>query len=157
MITLNDSIEIRANAENVFTQLVEYISNRESYKSWHPEHVDLRWIKGEPVQEGSIMVIEEYLQGYLHKLKFRITKIVPGKMIVYRPLFPLSLIATGNTFLMEQKGDNVCNFTASGRIRFPLWLFKISHKAHEGKLNASAQHMKEEGENLKKALEKLSR
>jgi len=155
MITLRDSIEINVKAETIFTQLVKYISSRESYRSWHPEHVDLRWIKGEPVQEGSIMYAEEYLQGHLHKLKFRITKIVPGKMIVYRPLFPLSLIATGNTFLIEPQGENSCVFTASGRIRFPLWLFKKMHKAHEGKLNASAQHMKEEGENLKRVLEKL--
>ncbi|MBA7691937.1 hypothetical protein ES703_100493 [subsurface metagenome] len=42
------------------------------------------------------MCIEEYLQGYLHKLKFRITKIVPNRMIEYGPLFPLSIIAMGN-------------------------------------------------------------
>ena len=156
MITLKDSIEINANADRVFMQLVEYISNRESYKSWHPEHVDLRWIKGEPVREGSIMYIEEYLQGHLHKLSYRITKIVSNIMIVFRPLFPLSIIATGNIFLLEPKSENSCIFTASGRIRLPLWLFKKLHKTHEGKLQASEQHMKEEGENLKRALEKMN-
>lgn len=153
MITLRDSIEIRANANEVFAQLVEYMSNREAYQSWHPEHVDLRWIEGAPMQEGSIMYAEEYLQGYLHKLKFRITRIVPNELIAYRPLFPLSIIATGNTFKIQSKGEDRCVFSADGHIRFPLWLFKKMHKNHEGKLVASKQHMKEEGENIKKAVE----
>jgi len=154
MITLKDSIEIRADADEVFAQLVEYLSDRESYQSWHPEHVDLRWIKGEPLQVGSIMCAEEYLHGYLHTLKFRVTKVVPSELISYRPLFPLSIIATGNTFRFEPNGDRCCIFTADGHIRFPLWLFKKMHKNHEGKLVASKQHMKEEGENLKKKVEK---
>jgi hypothetical protein len=35
-----------------------------------------------------------------------------------------------------------------------MWLFLKSHKAHEGKLKGSLQHMKEEGENLKSIAEK---
>ena len=154
MITLRDSIEISASAEKVFMQLVRYLANGESYKSWHPEHVDLQWIKGDPLQVGSILYTEEYLQGYLHKFKFRITKVISNKLIVYTPLFPLSIIATGNTFSIEQKGENRCSFTAEGHIRFPLWLFKKVHKSHEGKLTASAKHMKEEGENIKAVVEK---
>jgi len=153
MITLRDSIEIKTTPERIFECLVQFIRDKESYKTWHPEHVDIHWIKGNPTKEGSIVCIEEYLQEYLHKLKFRITKIVPNRMIEYRPLFPLSIIAMGNRFLIEPKGENNCMFTASGRIRFPLWLFKKIHKKHEGKLEASEQHMKEEGESLKKAVE----
>ena len=153
MITLKDSIEINGSAEKVFMQLARYLTNGESYKSWHPEHVELQWIKGDPLQEGSILYAEEYLQGYLHKFKFRITRIVPDKLIAYRPLFPLSIIATGNTFTIESIGENRCSFTAEGCIRFPLWFFKKIHKSHEGKLIASEKHMREEGENIKKAVE----
>jgi len=153
MITIKDSIEINASADKVFNQLVENLSNRESYKLWHPEHVDLRWIKGEPVREGSILYAEEYLHGHLHKLRYRITKIVPNKLIAYAPLFPLSIIATGNSFKTVSKGENRCVFSSEGHIRFPLWLFKKVHKSHEGKLVASEKHMKEEGENIKKAVE----
>jgi len=154
MITLRDSIEINGSSEKVFMQLTRYLTNGEFYKSWHPEHVELRWIKGEPLQEGSVLYAEEYLQGYLHKFKFRITRIVPDKLIVYRPLFPLSIIATGNVFSIELKEESRSTFTAEGHIRFPLWLFKKVHKSHEGKLIASQKHMKEEGENIKRAVEK---
>ena len=53
-------------------------------------------------------------------------------------------------FYLSSINGNI--FTASGRIRFPLWLFKKVHKKHEEKLKASEQHMKEEGENLKRAV-----
>ena len=153
MITLQDSIEINASPEKVFLQLVRFIQDKESYKAWHPEHADIKWIKGNPTEEGSIMWIAEYLQGYLDKLKFRITKVEQNRKIEYRSLFPLSIIALGNVFNIEPIDENRCAFTASGRIRFPLWLFNKIHKNHAGKLRASAQHMKEEGENLKKAVE----
>ena len=153
MITLKSSIEINANSERVFDQLVDNLRSGDSYRLWHPEHVDLRWIQGAPVQEGSILAAEEYLNGHLHKLKYRITKIVPNKLIAYQPLFPLSVIATGNCFKIEPQGEHRCVFSSEGHIRFPLWLFKKVHKGHEGKLLASEKHMKEEGENLKLAVE----
>jgi len=117
--------------------------------------VDIRWIKGEPLQEGSILYAEEYLLGDLHKLKFRITKIVPNRLIEYRCLFPLSILAPGNKFLIEPKGRDGCVFTAMGVIRIPRWLFVRLHKKHEHKIEATQQHMKEEGLNLKKALKSL--
>jgi hypothetical protein len=89
----------------------------------------------------------------LYKLKFKITRIVPNREIRYRILFPLSLIATENAFIIEPKGKNSCTFTATGGLRFPAWLFKRVHKKHKYKIEATEQHMKEEGENLKRALE----
>jgi len=153
VINLKDSIEIKATPERVFEWLVQRFKDKESYQAWHPDHVDIRWIKGEPLQEGSIIYAEEYLHGDLHKLKFRITKIVPNRVIEYRSLFPLSILAPGNTFLIEPKGENSCIFTAMGSLRLPVWLFKKLHRKHKNKIEATEQHMKEEGENLKRALE----
>jgi len=153
MIKLEDSIEIRASARDVYARLVEFLSSRESYRAWHPEHVELRWTRGEPMREGSVLYVEEYLQGHLHPLTYRITRIVPNELVAYRPLFPLSIISTGNAFRIDAIDEARCTFSADGVIRFPLWLFKKLSKNHEGKLAASKQHMKEEGENLKKAAE----
>jgi len=93
MIKLKDSIEVEAPPQKVFDWLLQRMKDKESYQAWHPDHVDILWIKGEPLQEGSILYAEEYLHGDLHKLKFRITKIVPNRVIEYRSLFPLSLLA----------------------------------------------------------------
>jgi hypothetical protein len=154
MIKLKDSIEVKASPEKVFQWLTQRMKDKESYQAWHPDHVDIRWIKGEPLQQGSILYAEEYLHGDLHKLKFRITKIVPNRVIEYRPLFPLSILAPGNKFLIEPKGQNSCIFTAMGSLRMPRWLFVRLHKKHKHKIEATQQHMKEEGQNLKRALEK---
>jgi hypothetical protein len=35
----------------------------------------------------------------------------------------------------------------------PRWLFEKMHKEHKYKIDATQRHMKEEGENLKRALE----
>jgi hypothetical protein len=154
MIILRDSIEIKATPEKVFEWLIQRFKDKESYRAWHPDHVDIRWIKGEPLQEGSIVYAEEYLHGDLHRLRFRVTKIVPNRVIEYRALFPLSILAPVNKFLIAPKGENRCAFTAMGSLRLPRRLFRRLHRKHEHKIEATEQHMKEEGENLKRALEK---
>ena len=149
MITLKDSIEIKATPEEVFEWLIQRFKSKEAYQAWHPDHVDIRWIKGEPLQEGSIIYAEEYLHGQLHKLKFRITKVVPNKEIEHRALFPFSLFAPGNAFIIEPKGKNNSVFTATSLFRAGP-LFKILGKKQ---IEATKRHIKEEGENIKRALE----
>jgi hypothetical protein len=156
MIHLEDSIEVKAPPANVYQFLVQCMKDKAAYKSWHPEHVDIYWIKGQPLEKGSVFCAEEYLDGNLHKLKFRISKIEPDRRIEYRPLFPLSIISTGNIFNIEPQGEGSCTFSAEGHIRFPLWIFNRMHKAHPGKLKASIKHIREEGENLKKILERAN-
>jgi uncharacterized protein YndB with AHSA1/START domain len=149
MITLIDSIEIEAAPEKVFEWLAQRFKDKEAYQAWHPDHLDVRWIKGEPLQEGSIIYAEEYLHGQLHKLKFVITKIVPKKEVEYRLLFPWSIFASGGTFLIEPKGKRSCIFTATVSFRGgPLF-----EKLVKDRIEATKRHTKEEGENLKNALE----
>lgn len=153
MITLSDSIEVMAAPKRVYEWIVQHMIEKEAYKAWHPDHMDIRWIRGEPMKEGSIVYTDEYLHGVLHSLKFRIMRIVPDRCIEYRPLFPLSLLAPGNSFLIEPRTDDRCIFTAIGNLRIPRWLFKKAVKNQNYKIEATKQHMKEEGQNLKKAVE----
>ena len=103
MITLEDSIEIQATPEKAFNRLTHLFRGKEDYQSWHPDHVDLRWIKGEPFEDGSIAYCEEYLHGEMHKFKFLITKVVPNRVIEWRPLFPWSIFMPRNAFVIEPK------------------------------------------------------
>ncbi|MFH1775516.1 MAG: SRPBCC family protein [Chloroflexota bacterium] len=148
MITLTDSIEIKATPEKVFNFFTG-IKTAKDYRAWHPDHVEFVWLKGEPFQEGSIVYFEEYLHGRLHKLKFVCTKVVPNRLIEYRPTFPLSLFAPKNQFIMEPKGKKGCVFTATGSFRAGPLFKKLGRRQLEG----TKQHMKEEGESLKKILE----
>jgi hypothetical protein len=153
MITLTDSIEVKAAPEKVFEWLVQRFKDKESYQAWHPDHIDVRWIKGGPLQEGSISYAEEYLHGQLHKLKFVITKIVPNEKVEYGFLFPLSIFAPGNAFLIEPKGKRSCIFTATVSFRGGPLIKKLARS----EIEAVKRHMKEEGENLKNVLERKER
>jgi hypothetical protein len=39
VITLKDSIEIKAAPERVFEWLVQHMKDKESYQAWHPERL----------------------------------------------------------------------------------------------------------------------
>ena len=148
MITLKDSIEIKATPDKVFAWLTN-MRNKETYQAWHPDHVELIWLKGKPWEEGSIMYCEEYLHGKLHKLKFVCTKRIQDRLIEYRPLFPLSLFMPRNQFIIEPSGDDSCIFTATGSLRAGPLFQKYIRK----KIDITMQHVKEEGRNLKTILE----
>ena len=152
-VTLTDSIEIKTTPERIF-EFFANLSGDESYRAWHPgDHVSLRWIKGEPWQEGSVVYAEEYLHGKLHKLKFIIIKVVPNRVIEFAPTNRfLRFYFPKNTFTVDQKGDR-CVFTASGTYRIG-WLARtFAGKKLERGLLSAKKHMKEEGENLKSILE----
>jgi hypothetical protein len=152
-VTLSDSIEIKTTPEKIFGFLFNLVDD-ESYRAWHPEsHVALRWIKGQPWRENSIVYAEEIIHGKLHKVKFVVTKMVMGELIEYAPVSRLLRIYfPGNKFIVLKKGD-VCEFTASVTYRIGKLARKFAKNHMETGLASVRQHMKEEGENLKKILE----
>ena len=152
-VILTESIEIKTTPEGIFDFFAHLVDDK-SYRAWHPDdHVAFRWIKGQPLEEGSVVYAEEYIHGKLHKLKFIITKVIPNRRIEFAPLSRiLRIYFPKNTFDIEPKGD-ICVFTASGYLRVG-WLVKTfaKDKLNQG-ISSVSKHMKEEGENLKRILE----
>ncbi len=152
-VTLTDSIEIRTTPEEVFGFLAGLVDDA-SYRAWHPaDHVAMRWTKGRPWEEGSVVYAEEYIHGKLHKLQFVVTKVVPNRRIQYAPTSRLlRRYFPGNAFSV-QPSEQGCVFTASGIYRVG-WLVRTFAKGRlEKGLACVRKHMKEEGENLKRILE----
>jgi len=148
-MVITDSIEIKAPPEKIFSFFTD-LKDDASYRAWHPDHVVMRWIKGEPFHEGSVVYFEEYLHGKIHKGKFICTKVVPNRLIEYKPPFPLSVFFPKNEFVIESTDEGSCIFTAAGIMRIGPLGKRLSRKQIEG----MKRHMKEEGENLKAILEK---
>ena len=152
-ITLENSIEIRTTPEKIFNFFYNLVDD-ESYRAWHPEdHVTLRWLKGKPWEEGSIVYAEEYFHGKLHKIKFEIIKVVPNRLIEFAPaLRLLRIYFPKNSFIIEPKSETTI-FTATLSFKVG-WIVKtfFKNKLEEG-ISLSKKHIKEEGENLKKILE----
>ncbi len=144
MITLKDSIEIKATPEKIFDFFTHF---EENYHVWHPDHVESRWLKGR-AEAGSILYCEEYLHGKLHKMKFLLTKMEPNRRIEFRLLFPISMICPKGSFIIEPKEES-CIFTATLSFRFAKFFLKFA----KSRVEAIERHMREEGENLKRLLE----
>jgi hypothetical protein len=149
LTTLKDSVEIKTTPEKIFNGLIRVFSSEENFKRWHKDHVKCQWLRGKPFEIGSVLYVEEYLHGELHKMKFLGTQLDPHKKIEYKLLFPMSMICPKGSFMIELKGESSI-FTATLSFRLG-WLFSIFAK---GRVVAIKKHMKEEGENLKKILEK---
>jgi len=145
MITLRDSIEIKASPERVYGWLT---SLDEHYGEWHLDHVKCVYEGGEAA-EGEVFRFEEYIHGDLHKIRGRITRLDKNMAIAYRCLFPASIICPKGSFVIEKHGDKSIIFTATLSFRFA-WLFTILAK---DRVEAISTHMREESENLKKLLE----
>ena len=149
MVTVKDAIEIKTTPEAIFDGLIKVFSSQEYFKKWHKDHVKCQWLKGKPFEEGSILYVEEYLHGKLHKMKFLSTQLEPNRKIEYKLLFPMSMICPRGSFTVEPKEESSI-FTATLTFRFG-WLFTKFAKSN---VEAMKSHMREEGENLKKLIEK---
>lgn len=149
MISLVDSIEINVPAERVFAWLG---AMPQEYTSWHPDHVSCRILKGSMYEVGSEMECEEYLHGKLHKMRFRILKVYPGRRIEY------GIVGMGRGAFEVEGEDEKVRFTAELKIGsdIPLigQLVDIMFRAFfRSRLLAMRDHMAEEGRNLKGILE----
>ncbi len=149
-LIFEDSIEIKASPESIW----DFFANLEqNYKAWHPEsHVLFKWTKGKPMEKGSRWYGEEILHGKLAKLRGTIGEVIPNRKIEFKYVFPLSLVSPGFDWRIEPKGE--CSvFTAVGYVKAFEFYRLIARNHVDTGMEAGKQHIREEGENLKKLLE----
>ena len=152
-VFLTDSIEIKTTPEKIFGFISNLVDD-ESYRAWHPvDHVSMRWTKGSPWQEGSIVYAVECFEGKPYKLKFLVTKVIPNRKIEYIPVSRfMRRYVPKNTFSMEPTGTGSV-FTATVHLRLPLLPRLLAKKKVKRGLSGIRKHMRKEGENMKKILE----
>lgn len=149
MLVLKDRVEIHAHAGDVY----EWFRNLEdNYRDWHPDHVSCRYVRGNPLQIGSVLCAEEYLHGQLHKLSLKLTSVEPGRAFDYhiapglRGGFRISPTTSGAELQAE-----LC-IGWSLPIIGPLGDFVVK-KFFTAKLKDLRTHMSEEGQNLSRILD----
>jgi hypothetical protein len=149
LIKLQDNIRIQTTPEQLFQWLE---SMPQEYVSWHPDHVACRVIQGSMLRSGAEIECQEYLHGKLHTMQFRLTRVDPGRRIEYE----IEALGKG-AFEAIPKGEDV-EFVAElglgtetplvGRIVDTVLCVLFARQ-----LKAMRQHMREEGQNLKKIIE----
>lgn len=150
-LILENSVEIKTTPEKIW----DFFTNLEkNYKSWHPrDHILFKWTGGKPMETGSSWYGEELVMGRLFKLKGVIGEVIPYRKIVFKYSFPVSLLSPWFEWLIEPSGS-ISVFTARSYIRAGNLFRKLARKEMEIKILMHNRHTGEEGENLKKLLEK---
>jgi len=150
MLTIHDEILIMASPEVIFNWFSRLDEN---YLKWHPDHVACHYLKGTLLRIDSIVYVEEYLHGELHKMKFKTTNYSPNSKLEYYILgrriwgsFAVNPSRLGSNFIAELSFgfghpilDQIFDPILERFLSIQLEAFKV--------------HMKEEGENLKLLLE----
>lgn len=149
MIRLRDSILIDVPPDRVWAWLNDLPSH---YREWHPAHVTCRYERGTSLVVGAVLYVEEYLHQRLHRLRLRATEVVPGRVLRYRSrgfrgAFVLELAEGGTRFTAELDFGTrtpVIAFVLDALLRTLLGRQLAAFQAHMG----------EEGQNLKRLLER---
>jgi len=147
---LKHSIEIETTPEKIWEFFVNLDKN---YTAWHPgDHVSFRWIKGEPLEEGTAFYAEQYVRGKITKYQGICKEIIPYKKIVFKFAFPIALMSPQVEWQIEPKGS-YCIFTAITYMRFGRLFQKLFKKHMKDSMELHDKHVGAEGENLKQILE----
>jgi hypothetical protein len=146
IMILRSEIRIQARPEHVmeFFEAME-----ENYTRWHPDHHRFEWIEGRGVAEGVVFEFDEEVAGKRQKREALYTHVVEGQHLEFAPTSKLiRLFLPRMLFRLSPQGDGLL-FVQELHVRIgPLgaWL-------NRNEFEAVRQHMKEEGENLKRLLE----
>ena len=149
-LELSHSIEIKTTPEKIWN----FLKNPENYTIWHPkDHIKIIWTEGKAFELGSKLYSEQLVFGKVQKYKGQIKEVIPNRKIVFTFRFPVSLISPEIEWRIEPKGSNTV-FTAISYLRAGHLYKKLFKKGMKNLITEHNRHVSEEGENLKKILEK---
>lgn len=148
IVTLRHTIEINAAPEAVWAF---FDSIEDTYTKWHPNHVVFRWVKGNRFEPNAVAYTEQNMHGARHKMKVTCTEVIPHRKIGFawgNPL--LRFFVPRNEWTLEPCNGG-CRFSAEHDIRLG-WISSRMKKTKR-MLDQTRQHLKKEGENLKRLVE----
>jgi hypothetical protein len=144
-------VDIKTSPETIWDFLLQIDKN---YVAWHPEdHILFKWIKGAPFESGTTFYAEQKMMNRMIKYKGKITEGFPKNKITMKFSFPLSLITDKIEMIIE---DNV-SYTTFKHITYMKFKFlsRTIFKKHNIEMLIDMDaHIKTEGANMKKILEK---
>jgi uncharacterized protein YndB with AHSA1/START domain len=114
-----------------------------------------RWIKGEPLEEGTTFYAEQYVKGKLTKYRGTCVEVIPNSKIVFKFSFPVSIVSPKVEWQIHPEGSS-CVFTAITYMRFGTFFQRLLKKHMKDNIALHDKHVGAEGENLKKILEGAS-
>ena len=121
------------------------------YQDVHREHLVWRTLSGEPLSEGTIWFIDEWVGPMRVSSRFFTDRAEPGRFFSYRVGLPGRLIGAGGSFRFTPTTDGRCEMREEVHFGFKvpvLSLFLDRLLALFLPLGEFRRHIREEGENI---------
>ena len=115
MISLVEETRVPAKPERVWRFFRELDLH---YRDWHPEHLDWRTLRGQPLVRGTVWFADEWIGPLRISSRFFVTDSRPPTFFSYRIGFPSSLGRVGGSFRLLPARDGECELISGGS----LWL-----------------------------------
>jgi uncharacterized C2H2 Zn-finger protein len=143
--------EIRTTPDKIWGFFYDLEDN---YTRWHPEcHNYWRWIKGTPLELGSKMDSEETIGGHKSRVRATVVTSVENRKVALKPVFPISFMCPKLEWVFEPKGDYTL-FVARTHYKFGRIFLALQKKTVDEIISLTQKHMDEEGDNLKRILDR---
>ena len=152
MISLTETTQVPAPPEQVWGWFSEMDAH---YLDWHPEHLACRTLRGEPLAEGAVIFVDEWVGPLRVAGRIFNHHVVPGRFVAFRFCFPYSLVGAGGSLRLAPTSDSGCELTAEAHYGFSFPLIgRLLDRllAAVLPLGEIRRHMREEGENLVRLL-----
>ncbi|MDZ5812740.1 SRPBCC family protein [Halorubrum sp. AD140] len=144
---LEATTEVEAPPEAVYRFFEEM---EEHYERWHPDHVSFRWTEGDGLRRGAEACFEEQIAGKLRRQTVRFVEVTPDRYLEFKPTSRLvALLMPHVSFAIDARADG-CVVTQRIKVRTG----PIGARLNAREFDAVRTHMREEGENLKRLLER---
>jgi len=152
MITIKEETIIETSPEAIFN----FLSRIDSfYKTWHPkDHIFCKSIYRDLNERGCLFHFLETIGGFPLYLILTVSKIKKNEYIEYRPVFPISILNIGmGSFTIQNISEHSSKLIAYVEYGNKLGLLDKILKLFI-RPQTIKNHIQEEGENMKKYLEK---
>lgn len=151
MLILEDSIHINVPPEKLFDFFNSMSSDR--YRSWHPDHLDFKWIGSSGAVRGNRFWFRETVGGKTMDKTVFFTEVEKDRYLEFALTnWFFRLILRKFSFRMQPISSGTL-FIA----RIEILTGPIGTALNKREFDAVRVHMKEEGENLKPVVESLDK
>jgi uncharacterized protein YndB with AHSA1/START domain len=115
MIVVEERVRLPAPADRVWSWFANLDSH---YRDWHPEHLAWRTLRGEPLTEGAVVFVDEWLGPFRLSGRSFLHDVVPERRFSFRLGPPGSLVRAGGSFGLAPAPDGGTDLTQQARLGY---------------------------------------
>jgi uncharacterized protein YndB with AHSA1/START domain len=148
VIELVQTTVIPASPERVWRFFAEMDDN---YQDFHAEHLVWRTLSGEPLAEGTVWFVDEWVGPMRVSSRFFTEAAEPGRFFAYRVGFPGRLVGAGGSFRFTPTAEGHCQMREEVHFGFKIPVLSLVLDRLLALLlpiGEFRRHIREEGENL---------